>query len=66
MPNFIKLILSGISMTWFLFASDPALAVGDSAPDFSLRDENGELHSLRDYRGSRLVLYFFPKAETPG
>ncbi len=53
-------------MTWFLFASDPALAVGDSAPDFSLRDENGELHSLRDYRGSRLVLYFFPKAETPG
>ncbi len=52
-------------MVSWLFAG-PEIAVGDTAPDFSLRDENGELHSLRDYRGSRLVLYFFPKAETPG
>lgn len=42
------------------------LRVGDIAPDFSLIDQNNILHNLSDYRGSRLVLYFFPKAETPG
>ena len=42
------------------------LRTGDVAPKFSLLDQNNILHNLSDYRGSRLVLYFFPKAETPG
>ncbi len=36
------------------------------APDFSLRDEAGNVHSLSDYKGKWLVLYFYPKDDTPG
>lgn len=36
------------------------------APDFSLSDEAGKTHSLKDYKGSWLVLYFYPKDDTPG
>lgn len=36
------------------------------APDFSLPDQNGTLHSLADYAGRWLVLYFYPKDDTPG
>ena len=42
------------------------LQVGDSAPDFTLPDQNGQRHSLKDYRGRWVVLYFYPKALTPG
>jgi peroxiredoxin Q/BCP len=37
-----------------------------SAPDFSLKDEQGETRSLADYKGKWVVLYFYPKDETPG
>jgi peroxiredoxin Q/BCP len=40
--------------------------VGDQAPDFSLADQQGKLHRLDDYRGQWLVLYFYPKDDTPG
>lgn len=36
------------------------------APDFSLPDETGKLHSLKDYAGKWLVVYFYPKDDTPG
>jgi len=36
------------------------------APDFSLPDENGKTHNLSDYRGKDVVLYFYPKDDTPG
>ncbi len=36
------------------------------APDFSLLDEAGQTHSLKDYAGKWLVLYFYPKDDTPG
>jgi thioredoxin-dependent peroxiredoxin len=42
------------------------IAVGDRAPDFELADQNGETVRLHDLRGSRVVLYFYPKADTPG
>lgn len=42
------------------------LNVGDKAPEFSLPTHTGEEISLRDFKGQRLVLYFFPKADTPG
>jgi peroxiredoxin Q/BCP len=41
-------------------------AVGEIAPDFKLPDENGKLHKLSDYRGQRVVLYFYPKDDTGG
>ena len=40
--------------------------IGKPAPEFSLHDQNGNLHSLADYRDKKLVVYFFPKADTPG
>jgi peroxiredoxin Q/BCP len=40
--------------------------VGKPAPDFNLPDQNGKLHTLKDYRGKWLVLYFYPKDDTPG
>jgi peroxiredoxin Q/BCP len=42
------------------------LNVGDQAPEFSLPSHSGEKVSLKDFRGKKLVLYFFPKADTPG
>ncbi|WP_298407474.1 thioredoxin-dependent thiol peroxidase [uncultured Chloroflexus sp.] len=40
--------------------------VGDSAPDFTLPNEAGELVSLSQFRGKRVILYFYPKDDTPG
>ncbi len=42
------------------------LEAGDRAPAFTLRDQDGKPHSLEDYRGQKVVLYFYPKDETPG
>jgi len=42
------------------------LSVGDMAPDFTLMDQDSTYHTLSDYRGKQVVVYFFPKAETPG
>jgi len=43
-----------------------ALQVGDPAPDFSLPDQNGDPVSLAALRGQRVVIYFYPKDDTPG
>jgi peroxiredoxin Q/BCP len=40
--------------------------IGQPAPEFELPDQNGQLHSLEDYRDRWVVLYFYPKDETPG
>ena len=40
--------------------------VGSEAPDFSLPDQNGAMHSLKDTRGKWTLLYFYPKDDTPG
>jgi thioredoxin-dependent peroxiredoxin len=40
--------------------------VGDPAPDFTARTDKGETVHLSDYRGKRVVLYFYPKDDTPG
>lgn len=42
------------------------LSAGTKAPGFILPDENGELHKLSDYQGKPVVLYFYPKDDTPG
>ena len=42
------------------------LAVGDKAPDFALEDQGGVKVRLKDFRGSSVVVYFYPKADTPG
>jgi peroxiredoxin Q/BCP len=42
------------------------LKVGDEAPDFSLPSDSGANVTLKNFKGHTLVLYFFPKADTPG
>ncbi len=42
------------------------LKIGTKAPNFTLPDQNGVLHSLEEYRGKKVVLYFYPKDNTPG
>ena len=42
------------------------LEIGTRAPDFALPDQNGRVHSLADYRGQKVVLYFYPKDMTSG
>ncbi|MFC5996408.1 thioredoxin-dependent thiol peroxidase [Pseudonocardia hispaniensis] len=42
------------------------LAVGDPAPDFTLPDSDGNRVSLADYRGRKVIVYFYPAASTPG
>lgn len=42
------------------------LEVGTKAPDFTLTDQNGNMHSLSEYRGKKVILYFYPKDNTAG
>ena len=42
------------------------LKVGDKAPELNVKDQDGIIHSLADYKGKKIVLYFYPKDATPG
>ena len=53
-------------MAWHLSRPAITLAVGDPAPEFRLSDQNGAIKRLSDFRGHWLVLYFYPKNDTPG
>lgn len=46
--------------------NSPKPVAGDVAPQFSLVDQNGKSHKLADYKGKWVVLYFYPKDQTPG
>ena len=43
-----------------------SLNVGDQAPDFKLEDQSGKVHELKDLKGKKTLIYFYPKDETPG
>ena len=50
-------------------ASDPKekfLKEGEMAPEFTLPDQNNRRHNLADYRGRRVLLYFYPEDDTSG
>ncbi|MDX1403227.1 MAG: peroxiredoxin [Woeseiaceae bacterium] len=47
-------------------ASAERFSKGDPAPDFELMDQSGQMHSIEDYRGKWVALYFYPKDDTPG
>lgn len=42
------------------------LKAGDKAPNFEAKDQDGNVHTLKDYKGKKLVVFFYPKASTPG
>jgi len=58
-------IFTSLPFTSTGFAGDQPL-VGTPAPEFELADQTGQLHSLEDYHDQWVVLYFYPKDETPG
>lgn len=58
--------LSLILLTTFVMSSNKTLSVGHQAPDFTLPDQDGNLHTLSDYLGQKVVVYFYPKDNTPG
>tara|TARA_B100001250_G_scaffold159127_2_gene136670 strand:+ start:1881 stop:2030 length:150 start_codon:yes stop_codon:yes gene_type:complete len=47
-----------------LFGSTPR--IGEKAPSFSLPDQDGNIRNMEEFIGNKLVIYFFPKADTPG
>ena len=65
MKRILLILLSFIIPGYSIGAADQ-VSVGDAAPEFELPDQNGQLHSLEDYRDQWVVLYFYPKDETPG
>ncbi len=58
--------LLAMALTLTLGTLLAAPLVDDPAPEFRLQDQNYEWHSLADFEGQWLVLYFYPKADTPG
>ena len=66
---FIKMLSLTAMISIFVWAdayTDTQPAVGDSAPTFKLQDQNGDWHTLGDYKGKYVVLFFYPKDGTPG
>lgn len=60
------LLLLASAVLWMLRPGAQRVAEGSAAPDFALLDQNGNVHRLHDYAGRWLVLYFYPKDDTPG
>jgi len=63
-------ILISFAIAFYLFRVNvmaaPILKIGDDAPTFTLPDSQGNQVSLNDYKGKWVVLYFYPKDDTPG
>ena len=58
---------NGILRTYYTtYTYFTTLKVGDKAPDFISKDQDGNTIKLSDYKGKKLVLFFYPKASTPG
>jgi len=65
----LKSIITAAIIAVFLITSSPSIAtpkVGEKAPNFSLQDQDNITHTLSDYEGQWIVLYFYPKDDTPG
>ena len=66
---FLKMLSLTAVISIFVWAdayTDTQPAVGESAPTFKLQDQNGDWHTLGDYKGKYVVLFFYPKDGTPG
>lgn len=70
MLTLVRELARGFGLAALLAAALPALAdgpaVGSPAPNFRLQDQEGKWHTLEQYRGKWVVLYFYPKDGTPG
>ena len=71
MNNFLLILIIGTvfaagGLSYYLLTPDITLKSGDRAFDFELQDSNGQVRTLSEFKGSPVVLYFFPKSGTPG
>ena len=68
----MRMVKQLFSVAWLMSCLGAAVALGEplmagsAAPDFRLQDQNGQWHTLGDYRGKWLALYFYPKDNSPG
>ena len=63
---FIAITISLLILLSFSSSSVTNIKIGSKAPNFKLLNQDGDLVSLSNYAGKNLVIYFFPKAFTPG
>lgn len=66
MKNFIRITLLLCFITSGVVQAQTKLKAGDKAPDFVSKDQNGKTVSLKQFKGKKLVLYFYPKDNTSG
>ncbi len=66
MKRFISIMSAAALLVGGASALAEQIRMGDPAPDFELQDQSGQLHSIEDYRGKWIALYFYPKDDTPG
>lgn len=66
MIRYILVTVLALGIGYGLANAKITLKVGDKAPDFQLQGNDGKLHKLSDFKGKYVVLYFYPKDETPG
>ena len=64
--TFIKKIIVMFSLFALFSQSQASIQLGQSAPNFTLIDQHNAQHTLGDYQGQWVVLYFYPKDDTPG
>ena len=57
---------AGLAIAGCVFLRKNAMNINDKAPDFTLQDENGKELALKDLRGKTVILFFYPRANTPG
>lgn len=62
----MTLFLFGLIMFGSLSGNSDSMREGNIAPDFTLVDQNGLIHTLSSYFGQKIVVYFYPKDDTPG
>ena len=64
----IGFVAAAVLLLWRMstFTNRNLPKAGDAAPDFALPNQNGDTRGLRDFGAKWLVLYFFPRADTPG
>jgi len=58
--------LAGLAKDAMGLGDELALVPGDPAPDFAALDQHGTRRTLAEFRGRKVLLWFYPKAETPG
>jgi len=62
----VAVVIAAVLLVPRMLSRSAVPAVGSEAPDFSLPSQDGSSVSLKDFRGKWVVLYFYPKDQTPG